>query len=177
DGWQAEIGDWLALSDRFSSLAGLVDRIRAAGRRAGIWVAPFLAGARSRLAAEYPDWLVAGADAGHNWDQDLYALDITHPGAAAYLREVFGWLGDLGIDYFKVDFCYAGALEGRRAADLTALAAYRQGMALLREAMGPAAFLLGSGAPILPSVGLVDAMRVSPDIDPAVEPAEDRKST
>ena len=170
DGWQADIGDWLALSDRFGSLADLVARIRAAGRRAGIWVAPFLAGARSRLAAEHPQWLVAGADAGHNWDQDLYALDVTHPGAAAYLREVFGWLGDLGIDYFKVDFCYAGALDGRRADDLPALAAYRQGLALIREAIGPGAFLLGSGAPILPSVGLVDAMRVSPDIDAAVEP-------
>jgi alpha-galactosidase len=172
DGWQAEIGDWLTLSARFSSLADLVGRIRAAGRRAGIWLAPFLVGARSRLAAEHPQWLVADADAGHNWDQDLYALDVTNPGAAAYLRDVFGWLGELGIDYFKADFCYAGALAGRRAEAVPALAAYRQGLALIRDAIGPEAFLLGSGAPILPSVGLVDAMRVSPDIDPAVEPAD-----
>jgi hypothetical protein len=34
---------------------------------------------------------------------------------------------------------------------------------LVREVMGDEAFLLGCGAPILPSVGLVDAMRVSPD--------------
>jgi alpha-galactosidase len=172
DGWQAGIGDWLALSGRFRSLADLVARIRSAGRRAGIWIAPFLAGARSRLAAEHPQWLVPGADAGHNWAQDLYALDVTHPGAAAYLREVFGWLGDIGVDYFKIDFCYAGALDGRRAGDLPALAAYRQGLALIRDAIGPGAFLLGSGAPILPSVGLVDAMRVSPDIDPALDPAD-----
>jgi alpha-galactosidase len=171
DGWQAGIGDWLTQSSRFRSLPALVGRIRAAGRRAGIWVAPFLVGARSALAAEHPDWLVRDADAGHNWDQDLYALDVTHPGAAGYLREVFGWLRDLGIDYFKIDFCYAGALDGRRAEELPALAAYRHGLALLRDAVGPAAYLLGSGAPILPSVGLVDAMRVSPDIDPALEPA------
>ncbi len=172
DGWQAGIGDWLTQSSRFRSLPDLVGRIRAAGRRAGIWVAPFLVGARSALATEHPDWLVPGADAGHNWDQDLYALDATHPGAAGYLREVFGWLLDLGIDYFKIDFCYAGALAGRRAGDLPALAAYRHGLALVRDAIGPAAYLLGSGAPILPSVGLVDAMRVSPDIDPALEPAD-----
>lgn len=171
DGWQAEIGDWLTQSSRFHSLPDLVGRIRAAGRRAGIWVAPFLVGARSSLAAEHPEWLVPGADAGHNWDQDLYALDVTHPGAAGYLREVFGWLLGIGIDYFKIDFCYAGALEGQRAGDLPALAAYRHGLALVREAIGPAAYLLGSGAPILPSVGLVDAMRVSPDIGPALEPA------
>ena len=36
------------------------------------------------------------------------------PGAEAYLREVFGTLRDLGIDYFKIDFIYAGAMEGRR---------------------------------------------------------------
>jgi alpha-galactosidase len=171
DGWQAEIGDWLALSGRFGSLPDLVARIRAAGRRAGIWVAPFLVGARSRLAREHPEWLVAGADAGHNWRQDLAALDVTHPGAAAYLREVFQTLAGHGIDYFKIDFCYAGALDGRRAADLPALSAYRQGLALIRDALGPRPYLLGSGAPILPSVGLLDAMRVSPDIDPAVQPA------
>jgi len=170
DGWQAGIGDWLELSARFESLAGLVARIRGAGRRAGIWIAPFLAGARSRLATEHPDWLLPGADAGHNWDQDLYALDVTHPGATAYLRDVFQALRGDGIDYFKIDFCYAGALE--RADGLPPLAAYRQGLALIRNAIGPEAFLLGSGAPILPSVGLVDAMRVSPDIDPAVEPAD-----
>jgi alpha-galactosidase len=35
---------------------------------------------------------------------------------------------------------------------------------------GPDAYLVGSGAPILPSAGLVDAMRVSADIAPQYEP-------
>ena len=52
DGYQAEIGDWLVLSDRFASLRAVVDSIRRAGRRAGIWVAPFLVGERSALARE-----------------------------------------------------------------------------------------------------------------------------
>jgi alpha-galactosidase len=43
---------------------------------------------------------------------------------------------------------------------------------LIREAIGPGATLLGCGAPILPSVGLYDAMRVSPDVAPLYEPAE-----
>ena len=33
----------------------------------------------------------------------------------------------------------------------------------MREVVGPDVYLVGCGAPILPSVGLVDAMRVSPD--------------
>jgi alpha-galactosidase len=171
DGWQAGIGDWLATSDRFGSLPGLVGRIRAAGRRAGIWIAPFLVGARSALAAEHPEWLVGGAGAGHNWGQDLYALDTTHPGSAGYLREVFAALAGAGIDYIKADFCYAAALAGRRAEPVGGLAAYRAGMRLLRQAIGPQPYLLASGAPVLPSVGLVDAMRVAPDIAAEIEPA------
>jgi alpha-galactosidase len=46
---------------------------------------------------------------------------------------------------------------------MTGVEAYRSGMSLIREVVGPDALLVGCGAPILPSVGLVDAMRVSPD--------------
>jgi len=177
DGWQTEIGDWLTLSDRFASLAGLVDRIRSAGKRAGIWVAPFLVGARSALAGEHPGWLIAGPDglpvtAGHNWGQDLFGLDVTHPDAAAYLRDVFGWLTGVGIDYFKIDFIYGGALAGSRHTGVDGLSGYRGGVSLIREVIGPDAYLLGCGAPILPSVGLVDAMRVSPDIALEYEPPD-----
>jgi alpha-galactosidase len=173
DGYEAEIGDWLTLSDRFASLRAVVDDIRRAGRRAGIWVAPFLMGARSAALREHPDWAVAGVSPGHGWGQDLAALDVTHPGAQAWLREVFGTLAALGIDYFKIDFIYAGAMEGRRAEPGTSgVDAYRQGLRLIREAIGPDAYLLGCGAPILASVGLVDAMRIGPDIAHYFEPQD-----
>ena len=176
DGYQAEVGDWLSLSQRFASLDDLVARIRDGhGRRAGIWVAPFLAAARSRLVADHPDWLVGGAEpvaAGFNWNQRLFALDTTHPGAQDYLAEVFGRLVATGIDFFKLDFVYAGALDGRRAADATALEAYRLGLEVIRQAVGVDAYLLGCGAPLLPSLGLVDAMRVSPDTAPHFEPVD-----
>jgi alpha-galactosidase len=174
DGYQAEIGDWLLLSDRFASLEDIVGRIRGAGRRAGIWVAPFLVGERSVLAREHPDWLVGDAEPGTGWpDQRLASLDATHPGAEAYLREVFGTFRNLGIDYFKIDFIYAGAMDGRRAhGDVSGVEAYRHGLRVIREAIGPDAYLLGCGAPILPSVGLVDAMRVGPDIAHHFEPLD-----
>jgi alpha-galactosidase len=175
DGWQAEVGDWLALSGRFASLDVLVARIRDAGRRTGIWVAPFLVSARSETARQHPDWLIAGADgtpvsAGYNWDADLYALDATHPGARAYLTEAFGWLRAIGIDYFKIDFIYAGALDGVRHDGSDPLPAYRSGVELIRAAIGPDSYYLGCGAPILPSVGLFDAMRVSADVAPTYHP-------
>jgi alpha-galactosidase len=174
DGYQAEIGDWLVLSERFASLRAVVDSIRATGRRAGIWVAPFLVGERSALAREHPDWLVPGTPAHDGWGgQQLRALDTTHPGAEAYLREVFGTFREMGIDYFKIDFVYAGAMEGPRAKPgVTGVEAYRRGVRTIREAIGPDSFLLGCGAPILPSVGLVDAMRVGPDIGHHFEPLD-----
>lgn len=161
DGWQASVGDWLDLSPRFSSVADLADRIRSTGRRAGIWVAPFIVSEHSRLAAEHPDWL--HGEAGTNWGGALRGLDLTRPDVRDYLAEAFGRLREAGYDYYKLDFLYAGALPGPRNQDVTAVQAYRSGLELVREAVGPDAFVLGCGAPILPSVGLVDAMRVSPD--------------
>ena len=171
DGWEAEIGDWLERSPRFPRpMAEIAKRIRATGRRAGIWTAPLLVGDRSRLAREHPDWLVRGADAGRNWDESLLALDVTHPDAAAHLEHVFRTLTEWGFDFFKIDFMYSGALEGGRHSDADGIAAFREALRIIRNAIGPNATLLGSGAPILPSVGLVDAMRVSPDTGPKYEP-------
>ena len=176
DGYQAELGDWLELSDRFDSLEDIVGRIAATGRRAGIWVAPFFLGARSRTLREHPDWVIGGADPGTGWDQQLHALDVTHPDAEAYLREVFTALRATGIDYFKIDFLFAGAMAGRRAQDADGVAAYRHGLRVIRESIGEDAYLLGCGAPILPSVGLVDAMRVGPDIAHHYEPEDGDQS-
>ncbi|WP_328440446.1 alpha-galactosidase [Streptomyces sp. NBC_00444] len=178
DGYQSKLGDWLTLSGRFRSRAGIADAIRARGRRAGIWTAPFLVDPSSELATTQPDWLVRDADgaplhAGVNWGHDLYALDTTHPQAAAYLAEVFTTLRTEGYDYFKADFLYAGALDGVRHSGADPLTAYREGITLIREAIGDDAYLLGCGAPILPSIGLFDAMRVSADTAPYRRPKAD----
>jgi alpha-galactosidase len=174
DGYQEEIGDWLIPSGRFADVPNLFRRITDQGRRAGIWTAPFLVGRRSRTFADHPEWLVHNADgtpvsAGYNWDQDLFALDTTHPGAIGYLRDVFTTFGTWGIDFHKIDFIYAAAIPGVRHADVTPIEAYRSGVELIRSAIGDS-YLLGCGAPQLPSIGLVDSMRVSADIAPEFEP-------
>lgn len=172
DGHQAEIGDWLTRSPRFGPLDVLADRIRDAGHEPGVWTAPFLVGANSELAARHPDWLVDGVVALHHWDQDIGVLDVTHPDAAGHLGEVYRTLRQQGFTYHKIDFCYAGAMPGRRHADATALDAYGEGLRIIRDALGPEATLLGCGAPLLPSIGWVDAMRISPDIAVHVEPVD-----
>ena len=175
DAYQAEIGDWLVPSARFASLDGMVGQVLERGRAAGIWSAPLLVGERSATFAHHPDWLVRDAAGNavvvqHNWDQDCYVLDSTHPGAHDYLREVFTTYARYGVTYFMVDFMYAGAVAGRRHGDVDPITAYRDALALIRGCIGPDALLQGCGAPMFPSVGLVDTMRVGADTAPYFAP-------
>ncbi len=161
DGWSLGLGESLRPAPRFGSLEKVVRRVSDGGRRAGIWLAPFLVGADTSLARTQPAWLVGYA--GRNWGQDLAALDVTHPGVRDFLTVLLEPLVELGVRYFKLDFLYAGAVPGPRHSGEDHIGAYRSGLRLLREVLGPESYLLGCGAPILPSVGLLDGMRVSPD--------------
>ncbi len=165
-GYETDIGDWLDTSPGFGSLRRVAHRIRSASMQPGIWSAPFLVGPSSSLAMDHPDWLVRDADAGLHWNQRMRILDVTHPAAAEHLAGVYRTLSDWGFSYHKVDFLYAGAIEGRRHSNCSGLDAYREGLRLVRAAIGPDALLLACGAPLLPSIGLCDAMRVGPDVLP-----------
>jgi alpha-galactosidase len=161
DGWSLGLGEHLRPAPRFGPLEPVVRAVDDSGRRAGIWLAPFLVGAGTTVAREHPEWLVGGA--GRNWHQDLVGLDLTHPGVRDLLRSRLEPLVELGIRYFKLDFLYGAAVPGPRHSGEDPVAAYRSGLRLLRDVLGPDAYLVACGAPILPSVGLVDGMRVSPD--------------
>lgn len=182
DGYAPAPGDWLAVSSQFPDLPGLIRQITLSGKRAGIWIAPMLVGRASALYAAHPDWVVRDSDsgdpvwAGNVCGQDCAALDVTHPEAGSYLADVLATMLEWGVDYFKIDFMYAGAYEGRRRGHVTGVQAYREALRLIRSAIGPHSVLLGCGAPILPSVGLVDAMRVGPDIAASYEPSEPNPS-
>jgi alpha-galactosidase len=171
DGYQKDIGDWLDGRPGFGDLGEVARRIADAGRTPGLWTAPFLVGAESDLAAAHPDWLVGGAVASErHWDQEIRVLDVTHPDAAEHLVGVFAALRARGFRFHKIDFIYGGAMVGRRHEDVTPIEAYRRGLELVRAGAGDDAVILGCGAPLLPSIGLVDAMRISPDVMPAWDP-------
>ncbi|MEP7330983.1 MAG: glycoside hydrolase family 36 protein [Terracoccus sp.] len=177
DAFQAGIGDWLELSGGFTSLPRALDAVRARGRTPGLWIAPLLVGEHSRLFEDHPDWVVRTPDGSptlalHNWGQDCYALDITHPDAATYIRHVLRTWVEYGMGYLMVDFMFAGALRGvRYDRHMDAIPAYRVALTLIRDAIGPEVFLQGCGAPMFPSIGLVDTMRVGPDVDLTWAPA------
>ncbi|HXZ85007.1 MAG TPA: glycoside hydrolase family 36 protein, partial [Myxococcota bacterium] len=174
DGFQAANGDWLAPAAGFpDGLAPLAREIRAEGLRAGLWLAPFLASPRSRLAREHLEWLLRGADGrpltalwNPAWPgARMHALDATHPGVESWLESLARELRALGFDYLKLDFLFAGALAGARHDPRAGgVAAYRRGIAALRRGAGPGVFLLGCGAPLGASIGLFEAMRIGADV-------------
>lgn len=171
DGYEAEVGDWLDWRPGFGDLGDVVARIRDAGRTPGIWTAPFLVGVDSQVARDHPDWLVDGAVAcEHHWGQQIRVLDVTHPEVEEHLVNVYRTFAQMGIGFHKIDFVYGGAMVGGRHVDVTPIEAYRRGLELVRAGAGDDAVILGCGAPLLPSIGLVDAMRISPDVMPQWEP-------
>ncbi|MGP2439375.1 glycoside hydrolase family 36 protein [Streptomyces sp. JW3] len=175
DGWERAVGDWEA-NDKFpSGMRALADRITDAGLRPGLWIAPFIVLPDSRTARERPELLLRDAAgqpvvAGHNWGTGYWALDLTLPAAREHLRETIHRVSrEWGFTYLKLDFIGAGTAAGVRSADTGREEAYRAGLAVIREAAGPDAYLLGSGAPLLPSLGLVDGIRSGPDVAPLWE--------
>ncbi|KQX05879.1 hypothetical protein ASC59_15975 [Leifsonia sp. Root1293] len=169
DGWEPVVGDWRA-NERFpSGMAQTARTIIDAGFRAGIWLAPLIALPSSQFALERPDLLVQGPDgtpmvAGYNWGGPYFALDTTQAEVKAHLRELFTRVVGWGFSYLKLDFMYAGALEGARSEPVHREWAYRDAIALIREVVGDDVYLLGCGVPMLPSAGVFDGVRVGPDV-------------
>ncbi|MBN1179430.1 MAG: alpha-galactosidase [Anaerolineae bacterium] len=179
DGFQTAIGDWLSIdADKFpAGMLPVARAIRDAGHQLGIWTAPFGAAEDSQLFAAHPDWFLKD-EAGEpvvgwiHWGTTCYALDCTHPQALAWLRQTFREMREVwGVTFFKIDFIFAAAHPGRHhdPAATRAQALYR-GVTAVREGIGDDAFLLGCGAPMGPCVGLVDGMRIGPDVDPNWHP-------
>jgi len=169
DGYETDIGDWMSPKSGYPDLPGLARAITRKKYKAGIWTAPFSAAATSELFAKHPDWMVQ-EDGRPNlcyrgWGKPIYALDTTHPEAKAWLHETVTGLRKAGFSYLKIDFLFAAAMPGTRRERVTPIQAYREGLRVVRRAAGTN-FVLACGAPLLPSAGLVDGMRIGEDTAP-----------
>jgi alpha-galactosidase len=147
-----------------------VQRIKQQRYMPGLWLAPFIVSARSNTYAAHPDWVVRDergepVNALNNWGAANYAIDSTHPEVLAWLEHVIRTVcEDWKYEYLKLDFLYAAAMRGQRFdRSVTAIQAYRRGLELLRRTAGDR-FILGCGAPLVPSIGLVDGMRIGSDV-------------
>jgi alpha-galactosidase len=180
DGYQAALGDWDRTNVKFpSGLKRIAGEIREAGFTAGLWTAPFFAARDSQIMRDHPDWLIQDESggplrAGYNphWTADedkfAYALDPGNPAFAAHLEQLFKTIVDeFGYDYLKLDFLFAAAAEGvRHDPALTRAETLRRGLEAIRRGAGKKAFILGCGCPLGPAVGIVDGMRIGPDVAP-----------
>lgn len=169
DGWQRHIGDWVANDDFPSGMPALAARIRAGGFVPGLWLAPLLVHEGSQVFADHPDWVLRDDDgaptsAGWNWDGRVHAVDVTNPEALAHVCGVLRAAVDWGFTYLKLDFLFAGALAGVRHAEVERHRAYRTAIEAFRDAVGEDVVLLACGAPVIPSLGVFDAVRIGPDV-------------
>lgn len=194
DGFQTYFGDWLSINDKFPhGMKYLADTIKKAGRKPGIWLSPFMADARSEVVTQHPDWFLhdyngyllnVNRHGDPYWPAPNYGLDLTHPEAFEWLRNILVVMcEEWGYEYLKIDFLYAGAIRAKRYdQNVTSVQAYRRGMELIREIAGER-LILGCGAPLLCSIGLVDDMRIGPDLSwefdtaPGERPADYTLST
>ncbi len=170
------VGDWLEWNDKFpSGPEKLASAISGRGFIPGLWLAPFICARGSKTYRENSDLLLKDwrdkpvlASLNPMWKGvAYYPLDLTNPKAIDYVKRVMSSVREWGYRYVKIDFVYAALLRGRRHDPAaTGVEAYRAGLEAIRESLGDDVLLLGCGAPLLPSVGYVDMMRISADVAP-----------
>jgi len=169
DGYQRAFGDWEGNQLYPHGMKWLAGKIRDLGLKAGLWVAPTVISENTEIAQKHQDWLVHDAQGNVQKvmsDRAKYALDITHPEARAWVRDLFKTIcEDWGYDFIKIDFVEWTALAAERYHDPTLgkAGAYRLLFQTLREAMGPSRHLLDCG-PGPETVGLLDSLRIELDL-------------
>lgn len=171
-----------------NGMKSAADPIRTLGMTPGLWFIPFAGDPENEPAASHPEWFVKTASGDPYYVYWAgWSLDMTHPGARAYLTQVTHRITDeWGFKYIKVDGLWAGMATTclypepeYREDDLggavfddpnkTNIEAYRDGLALLREAAGNDVFILGCNIAqnmrtLGASIGGLDGMRVGRDI-------------
>lgn len=175
DGYQATIGDWLVRSETFPSpLERIAADIAGGGYVPGIWLAPFLATPASQVATRHPEWL-ACHESGRpllgmfnaGWGGETWVLDATRPDVLDHLEGLARTLVEMGWRYLKLDFTYAPSLAGSwHDPTRTPAQRVRAGYDAVRRGAGDDVFLLGCGAPLGACIGVVDGMRIGPDVAP-----------
>ncbi len=170
-----------------SGMKPTAERIKAAGMIPGIWIIPFGWDHKRPIFADHQDWFV------HREDGSVYSvhwagdcLDMTHPQAKQFLRETLERITEQwGYTYLKIDGLWTGLAakilypeptyrpDGLGDAvfhdpNKTNIEAYRDGLRLLRDTVGPDVYVLGCNIAqnmrtLGASFGVVDGMRVGSD--------------
>lgn len=168
DGYENKVGDWDMDTVKFpNGLAPIVDRIHEQGLMAGLWYAPFAAQFKANVIKNHPDWLIRNKHgrpvvSGIAWG-GFYALDFEKEEVREYIKAFFDKVfNEWHFDMVKLDFLYAAAIEPRNGKTRGQLMC--EAMDFLRECCGDK-IILGCGVPLAPAFGVVDACRISCDVE------------
>lgn len=168
DGYETKVGDWDIDTVKFpNGLAPIVDKIHEQGLMAGLWYAPFAAQFKANVIKNHPEWLIRNKHgrpviSGIAWG-GFYALDFEKEDVRAYIRAFFDKVfNEWHFDMVKLDFLYAAAIEPRNGKTRGQLMC--EAMDFLRECCGDK-LILGCGVPLAPAFGVVDACRISCDVE------------
>ncbi len=170
DGYEPFVGDWLECDKKKfpNGMKYIADKIHDKGYLAGIWIAPFSVQRVSKIAKEHPEWLVKDKKGNNEWGcfawGGAYTLDVYNPEVREHIKHFFDViLNDWGYDMVKLDFLYSEATEPRYNKSRGQIMC--EGMDFLRECVGEDKLILGCGMPLGPGFGVVDACRISCDVD------------
>lgn len=168
DGYETKVGDWDMDAAKFpNGLAPIVERIHEQGLMAGLWYAPFAAQFKANVIKNHPDWLIRNKHgrpviSGIAWG-GFYALDFEKEEVREYIKAFFDKVfNEWHFDMVKLDFLYAAAIEPRNGKTRGQLMC--EAMDFLRECCGDK-IILGCGVPLAPAFGVVDACRISCDVE------------
>lgn len=168
DGYETKVGDWDMNAAKFpNGLAPIVERIHEQGLMAGLWYAPFAAQFKANVIKNHPDWLIRNKHgrpviSGIAWG-GFYALDFEKEEVREYIKAFFDKVfNEWHFDMVKLDFLYAAAIEPRNGKTRGQLMC--EAMDFLRECCGDK-IILGCGVPLAPAFGVVDACRISCDVE------------
>ncbi len=171
DGWQRSRsfpGIWETNTERFPhGMEALADKVHSLGMRFGLWLAPVLASEDS----EYYERVRGMVREDCTPLPRVHTFDLDREEFYELLRETFTRMRGMGCDYYKLDFL-DGALGrmGEPKKDVYrfksdySVALFRRVLRTIREAVGDDAVLLSCGSPMLETMGIFDAQRISCDI-------------
>lgn len=176
DGYFTLPGDWTTLRPVFpNGMKYLTQQTEKNGLTPGLWCALSLVHENSDAFQKYPQWVDRNKDGSfhhhqQNWGRNCRSFDISNPDYLNYTDSLFRVLThEWGFRYLKLDFNVEPG-PNRFNRSITSFQAMRNWYKRIRKAVGDEVFLANcAGSPYGPVIGIAQAGRVGPDVNPSWE--------
>ena len=190
DGWEKALGQWQADTQKFpSGMQDLARKIEEKGFVPGLWIAPFIIDYRCDFAQQHKDWILKDerrkpvpAGFNPNWGarwgkyqpskaHSFFCLDLSRDDVLEYLDKLMEIIiEEWGFRYLKLDFMYAGMLNGKFSEGGAAYQWYDRAIKKITRrwvnSQGQSVAYLGCGIPFEPSFTTLPLSRIGPDTKP-----------